>query len=56
MKYRIRAAILALTVNALFLWAMDASISRPVIACNTDTECAELCPTDDLECDGGPQQ
>lgn len=23
--------------------------------CSTDTECAALCPADDLECDGGPQ-
>lgn len=55
MKYRIRAAILAILVNGLFLLAMDASISRPVIGCNTDTECAALCPVNDLECDGGPR-
>lgn len=53
MKYRIRAAILAILVNALFLVAMDASIRQPVIGCNTDAECATLCPVNDVECDGG---
>ena len=53
MKYRIRAAILAILVNVLFLLAMDASIRRPVIGCNTDTECATLCSAEDLQCDGG---
>ena len=53
MKYRIRAAILAILINTLFLWAMNASIRQPVIGCNTDAECATLCPVDDFQCDGG---
>ena len=55
MKYRIRAAILAILINTLFLWAMNASIRQPAIGCSTDTECAELCPAEDIECDGGPE-
>ena len=29
MKYRIRAFLLALAVNALFLWALDHSLRNP---------------------------
>lgn len=53
MKYRIRAAILALAINGLFLWAMDHGLRNP--GCSTDEECMRLCPAGDIQCDGGPQ-
>lgn len=27
----------------------------PAIECSTDSECMELCPSDDPDCDGGPE-
>lgn len=32
-----------------------AAIRAAEAQCMTDSECAELCPADDTECDGGPQ-
>jgi len=29
--------------------------SYPAAQCGTDSECMELCPVDDLTCDGGPE-
>lgn len=27
----------------------------PAAQCGSDTECMQLCPVDDLDCDGGPE-
>lgn len=51
--------ILAALAATLALYAMGAMLDQtdPTGAlCDTDTDCAELCPAGDAECDGGPQE
>jgi hypothetical protein len=45
---------MAILIPALFVLAMYFSLPHAG-ECETDTECAALCPSDETECDGGPQ-
>jgi hypothetical protein len=47
--FAIKAGSAALEAATQYRLAQDAAL------CATDSECAELCPADDVECDGGPQ-
>lgn len=47
----IRALWFTLALAAAVAWAYTAA--NP--GCITDTECAELCPINEPDCDGGPQ-
>jgi hypothetical protein len=57
----ILGAVLALLIIAtteaaqLFAAAGSCREPAPAAACTTDSECLELCPADDEQCDGGPQ-
>lgn len=54
------AAVLAVALIVLSnllagVSALRALERKAPALCGTDTECAALCPADDLQCDGGPQ-
>jgi uncharacterized membrane protein len=51
---KIAAAILMLIVMACAAVVLAIDEPRPA-ECVTDTECAALCPVNDVECDGGPR-
>lgn len=50
----IRALCLFLTL-ALGTTLLIAATDDGLGLCTTDSECALLCPADDLACDGGPE-
>lgn len=55
-EHKILAAILTVAVFIVAAVVLAFDEPRQLEAqCSTDTECAALCPADDLECDGGPQ-
>ena len=44
----------AAIVVALILALAFAVSANDAPGCHTDTECAQLCPINDVNCDGGP--
>jgi hypothetical protein len=48
------AAVAAVAVF-LGLYVLAAGLDATDALCDTDSDCAELCAADDIECDGGPQ-
>jgi hypothetical protein len=53
-EHKTIAAMLAALVF-LFAGLVLAFDTPRQLECTTDAECAELCPADDFQCDGGPE-